>query len=56
MNCFVGEVTQEECHKQDYKAVPKELISLNDLRKDQQTLLKLRVSTEISNICHYHKC
>lgn len=56
MNCFVGEVTQEQCHKQDYKPVPKELISLSDLSEDQQTLLKLRVSPEIKNICHYHKC
>ena len=37
MNCFVGEVTEEECHKQDYKAVPKEVISLNNLPEDQQT-------------------
>ena len=46
MNCFVGEVIIK-----DYKAVPKEVISLNDLPEDQQTLLKLRVSTEI-NISH----
>lgn len=47
MNCFVGEVTHEQCHKQDYKPVPEEVISLSDLPEEDQNLLKLRVSAEI---------
>ena len=55
MNCFVGEVTHEQCHKQDYKPMPDEVISLSDLPEEDQNLLNLRVSAEIKNICHYHK-
>ena len=54
MNCFVGDVTQEECRKQDYKAVPKEVISLNDLPEDQQILPKLRVVCFNANPLQYY--
>lgn len=56
MSCFVGELISEQCHKEHYKKeVPQELIRVSDLSAEEQCLLKLRISKEITNICHYHK-
>ena len=56
MSCFVGELISEQCHKQHYKKeIPQELIRVSDLPANEQYLLKLRVSAEITDICHYHK-
>lgn len=55
MDCFVGVLTGEQCHKQDYQSVPKEVIRMSELSEDSQMLLKLRISKEIDSICHYHK-
>lgn len=55
MSCFVGELIHEQCHKQDYKPVPNEILIVSKLDFEEQNLLKLRVKNEINNICHYHK-
>lgn len=55
MECCVGLKIGEVCHKNTYGAVKKNLISLNDLNQDDQKLLKLRVDSNISRICEYHK-
>lgn len=55
MSCFVGELVHDQCHKQDYKTVPNEILMVSDLPLEEQNLLKLRVKNEINNICHYHK-
>jgi len=56
MSCFVGELISEQCHKQHYKnEVPQDLIKMSDLPTEEQCLLKLRISNEITNICHYHR-
>lgn len=55
MSCFVGELISEQCHKQDYKAVPNEILMVSDLPLEEQNLLKMRLKNEINSICHYHK-
>lgn len=55
MECSVGLLTGELCHKPDYQPFSKEIYKISDLRESEQLLLELRLSSELETICNNHK-
>ena len=56
MECSIGIVTREECHKTTYGAVNKQLTLVSELGEEKQTVLKLRLGEcDLRSICKHHE-
>lgn len=56
MECSVGLLTKETCHKETYGKVSKDLINFNELDGESQELLSLMLNSDnINTLCEYHK-
>lgn len=52
--CFINTFYDEECHKNSYGEVAKEIVLVSGLSEEYQHLLRLRICNEINTICKYH--
>lgn len=52
--CFINTFYDEECHKNSYGEVAKEIVLVSEFGEEYQQLLRLRICNEIDTICKYH--
>ncbi len=55
MECSLGVLTSELCHKSEYQPFSKDIYKVSDLNVSEQLLLELRLSSKLETICNYHK-
>lgn len=55
MECSLGMITSELCHKRCYKPYSEKIFNIKEISENDQLLLKLRVSSDLTTICSFHK-
>lgn len=55
MECSLGILLGELCHKCDYQPFSKDIYEVSDLTECEQLLLESRLSSKLETICNYHK-
>lgn len=55
MECDIGKLINEKCHKSVYGEVPKHTKVIGKYSDEEKLLIQLRVSNTIVNISTYHE-